>query len=184
MLEDKQRWNKKYETAPMPGEPIKILQDNIDLLVDGGLCLDIACGKGRHTNYLASLGFKVDAVDYSDLALASLRKDKNITPLDLDLDHYEIEPSRYDMIICTNFLSRRLFPYIKAGLKRGGYLFFQTFVEHSHIKGHDSSNKEYLLRTNELLHSFIGLKIFFYEEKEIQNLRGEMVMVATLMAQG
>jgi len=39
-----------------------------------------------------------------------------------------------------------------------------------------------LLRQNELLHAFIGLKIIYYEEKLDVNLRGEKIKVASLVA--
>lgn len=183
MIEDKQRWNKKYETAPMPSDPIEALTSHIAKLTSDSKALDIACGLGRHTHFLAEHKIYVDAVDYSDVALDALKNSPYINAVDCDLDEYCITPSSYDLIICSNFLSRRLFPYMKEGLKEGGLLVFETFAQHNHEKGHQPTNTEFLLRTNELLHSFIGLEILFYEEKEQVNLRGEVVKTATLVAQ-
>ena len=183
MIEDKERWNQKYATAPMPNDPISALISRIDGLKAGSKALDIACGKGRHTHLFASKNIYVDAVDYSDVALNALEKSDYINPIDTDLDHYCIEPKDYDLIICTNYLSRRLFPYMKEGLKEQGLLIVETFVEFPNEQGHLSSNSEYLLRKNELLHTFIGLDILFYEEKEMINLHGEKVKKATLVAQ-
>jgi len=183
MLEDKARWNKKYETAPMPTDPIDALTSYLDKISKGSKALDIACGKGRHVHLLASHGVYVDAVDYSDVALDALDKSEFINCLDKDLDHYCIDKSSYDVIVCANFLSRRLFPFIKDGLKKDGLLFFETFMECEHASAHQPTNSEYLLRDNELLHAFLGLNILFYEEKEEINLRGEVVKVATLIAQ-
>jgi SAM-dependent methyltransferase len=39
-------------------------------LVTGGRALDLGCGNGRNALYLASLGFEVDAVDLSPVAIA------------------------------------------------------------------------------------------------------------------
>lgn len=183
MIEDKERWNKKYATAPMPGDPIEALTLRIDMLTEGSKALDIACGKGRHAHYLASKKIYVDAVDYSDVALEALDKSEYIQALDTDLDHYTIEANTYDLIICTNYLSRRLFPFMKEGLKEKGLLMVETFVVFPNKNGHQSTNIEYLLRKNELLHAFIGLDILFYEEKELINLHGENVKKATLVAQ-
>jgi tellurite methyltransferase len=182
MLEDKQRWNKKHAVSPMPDSPVSILQNNIQQLSKSSKCLDIACGKGRHTHFLAQNNHLVDAVDYSDVALESLDRHELINPIEADLDSFTIDTNSYDLIVCTNFLSRRLFPYIKSGLKMDGLLIFETFVEYDGVNGHAPSNKEYLLRSNELLHAFIGLEILFYEEKTTRNLCGESVKVATLMA--
>jgi SAM-dependent methyltransferase len=183
MIEDKQRWNKKYETAPMPSDPIKALSSCIDLIAKGSKALDIACGKGRHTHFMADREIYVDAVDYSDVALDALEKSPYINPVDTDLDHYSIEANSYDIIVCTNFLSRRLFPFIKDGLKEGGIVVFETFMECDHPDAHQTTNIEYLLRNNELLHTFLALNILFYEERQEKNLRGEVVKVATLVAQ-
>ncbi len=43
-------------------------------------------------------------------------------------------------------------------------------------------NLDFLLRKNELLHSFIGLEVIYYEEKIDVNLRGERTKVASLVA--
>ena len=183
MLEDKDRWNKKYETAPMPSDPIKALRDFIDTIPKASKALDIACGKGRHTHLLATQGIHVDAVDYSDVALEALQKSDFINAVDEDLDSYCIEDRNYDLIVCVNYLSRRLFPMMKEGLKDDGILIFETFMECDHKDAHQPSNRDYLLRKNELLHAFLGLNVLFYEEKELTNLRGEVVKTATLVAQ-
>ena len=183
MLEDKERWNKKYAVAPMPTDPIIALSSYVDQVAKGSKALDIACGKGRHTHLLASKGIYVDAVDYSDVALDALEKSDFINCIDEDLDHYCIEKSTYDVVVCANFLSRRLFPFIKESLKKDGLLIFETFMECDHEDAHQPTNREFLLRNNELLHAFLGLNILFYEEKEVKNLRGEVVKTATLVAQ-
>lgn len=184
MIEDKARWNKKYETALMPEKPIKALVKLIDKeLITSGKALDIACGMGRHTHYLAYHGFEVDAVDISDVALQKIDCENSaINCIEADLDSYTIEKDAYDLIICTNFLSRRLIPYIKEGLRVGGYVVFETFVAYEHTKGHRSTNPDYNLRVNELLHNFISLEVISYKEKVKQNLKGEWVKVATLVA--
>jgi len=182
MESDKHRWNKKYETAPMPSRPIKAFEKIEALLKAESKALDIACGMGRHTNFLAAKKIYVDAVDHSDVALDKLDKNSYIRALDLDLDSYVINKDAYDLIVCTNFLSRRLFPFMKAGLKAGGLIVFETFVECEHLQSHQTSNIEYHLRRNELLHAFIGLEILFYEERIERNLRDEVVKIATLIA--
>lgn len=183
MLEDKERWNNKYAVAPMPADPIVAVSSYLDQVPKGGRALDIACGKGRHTHLLASKGIYVDAVDYSDVALNALQKSDYINCIDADLDHYCIKKASYDLLVCVNFLSRRLFPFMKESLKENGLLIFETFMECEHENAHQPTNSEYLLRSNELLHAFLGLTILFYEEKELTNLRGEVVKTATLVAQ-
>ena len=76
-VEDKERWNEKYQDNPMPDEPIKLISDYAPLS-KGKKALDIACGMGRHSKYLVSLGFDVDALDISSVAIEQLQNIPNI----------------------------------------------------------------------------------------------------------
>lgn len=181
MTEDKARWNEKHQSKPMPHDVAPILvkylkESNV------GDALDLACGTGRNTHYLADKGFLVDAIDYSDYALSQIKNLSTITKHEIDIDSYYIAPNRYDLIVNINYLDRRLFPQMKDGLKQGGIIIFETFiVAHGEVY-HQPTNIDYVLRKNELLHAFIGLDIIYYEEREELNLRGERVKVASLVA--
>ncbi len=181
MLEDKERWNEKYQTCPMPSGVAAIVEKYYGFAA-GTKALDIACGRGRNTHFLASNGFHVDAVDFSDYALSCVDDDPNITKCDTDLDHYVIPEASYDLIVNCYYLDRRLFPYIKAGLRPGGVVIFETYIDAAGEGFHQPTNPDYVLRINELLHAFIGLDIIYYEEREELNLRGERVKIASLVA--
>ncbi len=182
MLEDKQRWNERYKENPMPDNVSKILEKYIDN-VNVGQALDVACGMGRNTHFLANKGFDIDAVDISDYALKQVKNAPTITKVETDLDKYNIAPNKYDLILNTNYLNRRLLSQMKDGLKQGGVVIFETFiVAHGDFKL-PTMNLDYLLRKNELLHSFIGLDVIYYEERIDTNLRGERVKVASIVAQ-
>ena len=72
--EDKERWNKKYETKTylFGREPIPFLKDHIDLLPPGA-ALDLAMGEGRNGVFLATKGFQVTGVDISEAGLKKLK---------------------------------------------------------------------------------------------------------------
>ena len=181
MTDDKARWNEKHQNKPMPHDVAPILVKYLKE-VNVGDALDLACGTGRNTHYLADKGFLVDAIDYSDYALSQIKNLSTITKHELDIDSYYIAPNRYDLIVNINYLDRRLFSQIKDGLKEGGVVIFETFiVAHGEVY-HQPTNIDYVLRKNELLHAFIGLDIIYYEEHESLNLRGERVKVASLVA--
>lgn len=157
-----------------------ILEKYVGLATVGN-ALDIACGTGRNTHFLAEKGFIVDAVDLSDYALGEIKSLATINKIEEDLDSYNLEVNKYDLIVNINYLNRRYFPQIKEALKSGGIVVFETFiVAHGDFK--QPSNPEFLLRKNELLHSMIGLDTIYYEEKDDINLRGEKVRVASLVA--
>ncbi|MFA5232929.1 MAG: methyltransferase domain-containing protein [Sulfurimonas sp.] len=181
MQEDKQRWNERYLDNPMPQEVSPLVEKYIGH-AKVGHAIDVACGTGRNTHYLADLGFTVDAVDISDYALNKVKKSAMINKIDTDLDKYNLTPNKYDLIVNVNYLNRRLVSQMKDALKGGGVLIFETFiVAHGDFKM-PTTNLDYLLRKNELLHSFIGLDVIYYEERVDTNLRGERVKVAAIVA--
>ena len=181
MQEDKQRWNERYLDNPMPQTVSPLIEKYIEH-ANVGQAIDIACGTGRNTHYLADLGFLVDAIDISDYALDRVKNSSTINKIDTDLDKYNLTPNKYDLIVNVNYLNRRLVSQMKDALKSGGVVMFETFiVAHGDFKM-PTTNLDYLLRKNELLHSFIGLDVIYYEEKIDTNLRGERIKVASIIA--
>ena len=181
MVEDKKRWNERYLDNPMP-ETVSPLVEKYIEHATVGQAIDIACGTGRNAHYLSDLGFMVDAVDISDYALERVKNSATINKIDIDLDKYNLTPNKYDLIVNVNYLNRRLVSQMKDALKSGGVIMFETFiVAHGDFKL-PTTNLDYLLRKNELLHSFIGLDVIYYEEKIDTNLRGERIKVASIVA--
>ena len=177
-MEDRERWNKKYlngfAAEKDPSEVVKKFYH----LAKVGRSLDIAAGLGRNSLFLAERNFIVDAVDISDVAIERLKTlHPNINPINEDLKIYRPEKNKYDLIININFLERSLFPYIKEALKKDGVLIFETFLE-----GSPSKNNDFLLRKNELLHSFLSLEIVYYEESEVISCKNEKAFKASLVA--
>jgi len=181
MIEDKKRWNEKYLENEMQSGVSLLLKKYIDN-ANIGQAIDIACGTGRNTHFLADLGFCVDAVDISDVALSKIKNSATINKIEVDLDKYNLTPNKYDLIVNINFLNRRLVSQIKEALHVGGVVIFETFtVAHGDFQM-PTTNLDHLLRKNELLHSFIGLDIIYYEEKIDTNSRGERVKIASIVA--
>ena len=180
-MDDKTRWNTKHQNVPMPMTPSDIVIKHVTLSQDHR-ALDIACGTGRNTHYLAKLGYVVDAVDISDYALSQINHTNKIHTIESDLSNYSITPNRYDLIININYLERKLFPSIIEGLKNGGILIFETFVTAHEPEYHNPSNPDFLLQSNELPTKFSSLQILFYEEYDKQNMYGEKVKIASLVA--
>src|SRR5688572_1048013 len=74
-----------------------------------GRALDLACGPGRHSLWLAERGWQVRAVDNSRVAIQMLEKrarERNvrIESLVADLEQHEfvIESESYDLIVVCN----------------------------------------------------------------------------------
>ena len=181
MLPDRLKWNQKYETEQLSDAPAAIVKQFFNL-AGGKRALDIAAGNGRNALFLADQGFAVDAVDISDAGLNQFAgKHANVQPICADLDNFDILPNRYDLIINIKYLNRRLFPYIRAGLKRGGILIFQTFLDSPDGGKEQPLCRDYRLRENELLHAFLSLKILLYREGK-EKSHDDATHLATLVA--
>ena len=166
---DKERWNKKYETENylFGRDPIPFLKDHVDLLPKGA-ALDLAMGEGRNGVFLATKGFQVTGVDISEAGFKKARdlaseKGVKLTTVVADLEQYTIPPSSYDVIICTYFLQRDLFPKITAALKPGGVALIETYTV-DHLQYRPKFNRTFLLERNELLTLLPGLRVLRYQE--------------------
>jgi SAM-dependent methyltransferase len=170
---DQIKWDARYSKDLGNTEPSSILLKYCHLS-SVGKALDIACGKGRNSMFLAEKGFVVDAVDISKVATDQLAgKHQNINAICTDLDTWNVQSNHYDLIVNIRFLERRLFPMIHDGLKSGGLLIFESFL--------DGKRETYRLKQNELLRAFHAFRIVYYEEKGAQHAE-KIERVASLVA--
>jgi SAM-dependent methyltransferase len=169
--EDKERWNEKYrtETYIYGTAPISFLREHIGLLPKGK-ALDIAMGEGRNGVYLATQGFEVTGLDISEdglrkaHALAAEHGVRVETKV-VDLEGYQLPADTYDVIVCTYYLQRDLFPQIKRALKRGGMAVVETYT-HEYVKYRSSFPRRYLLEPNELIKLFEGMRVIRYQDRD------------------
>jgi SAM-dependent methyltransferase len=139
--------------------------------------LDLASGSGRHSRYLAGLGFQVLAVDRDADALALLQGVPGIRTLVADLEGgaWPLGRGAFAGIVVTNYLHRPLFADIAAALAPGGILIYETFAAGNEKFG-KPSNPAFLLRPGELL-DFARpvLRVIAYEDLEVAEPRPAMV---------
>lgn len=64
-------WNARYDTSELvwTGEPNRFIPPEVEGLAPGR-ALDLACGEGRNAVWLATRGWTVTGVDFSDVGLA------------------------------------------------------------------------------------------------------------------
>jgi len=149
---DKERWDSKHRENSMPSTPIDLVS-TYSKLATGKMALDIACGMGRHSRYLAQEGFSVDALDISSVAISNLQNIPNINAKEVDFDTYRLEKNKYDLIVCTYFLERRLFLQMLDALRDRGLILIETFLHHSDNE-RKSSNPAFRLNEGELEATF------------------------------
>jgi SAM-dependent methyltransferase len=139
------------------------------MIVPGGEVLDLACGSGRHSRFLASLGFRVCAVDRDPQALAALAGIAGIVVRQSDLENglWPLAGRQFDGVIVTNYLHRPLFSRILDALAPAGLLVYETFAAGNERFG-KPSNPDFLLRPGELLDVAHGrLQVIAYEDLEV-----------------
>jgi SAM-dependent methyltransferase len=165
----RQRWNERHtraEAEHCDAEPEAWLVEHRVLLEDAGRgrALDVACGRGRNALWLAELGFEVDAVDISDVAVESVaaravRRGRAIRAHRLDVTAEPLPSPPYGVIVVINYLERTLFPVIEAALQPGGLLLYETFTSE-----HTAMNPDFTLAPNELLRAFPGFRVLRYRD--------------------
>ena len=171
---DRLKWNERYrEEELLHGDlPSRFLAEQLPAimaLTDGRRALDLACGEGRNSLFLAHHGFTVTGVDIAEVALAKARRraeqaGQAIELVAGDLDQYVFKGS-YDLIIICNFLDRPLFPAAVAALRPGGLLLVDTIFNAPGAP--PTSNPAFLAQPGELPDLFAGLpgELLHYEER-------------------
>ena len=168
-MDSRDRWNERYAQPGrrwMPETPSEWLVEHERLLHGGGRALDVACGDGRNALYLAQLGYMVEAIDVSDVAIDALRATvaargltMAITVGVVDLERESLPAGPYDVIVMTNFLLRDLYEPLQDALTPGGLLVFETLARcHVDELGH-SFNPDYLVAPGELAQAFARLEV-------------------------
>jgi SAM-dependent methyltransferase len=141
----------------------------VNQIRSGGKVLDLACGKGRHSHFLAAQGFRVCAVDRDEQALQGLHDRTGITTVlaDLESGPWPLQNTSFDGVVVTNYLHRVLFPYIIGALAPEGVLIYETFAAGNERFG-KPSNPDFLLRPGELLEvARSRLRVVAYEDVEV-----------------
>jgi SAM-dependent methyltransferase len=135
----------------------------------GGEVLDLACGKGRHSRYLASVGYRVCAIDRDAQAMAALTGIPGVAGQVADLEGmpWPLEGRRFAGIVVANYLYRPLFPHLLRALADDGALIYETFALGNERFG-KPSNPDFLLRPGELLEVVRGkLRVLAYEDLQV-----------------
>ena len=164
-MSDVSKWERRYQRREHGNDPTpdSVLVEYSGLFKRNQLVVDLACGTGRNTIYLAKLGCFTVALDISQEALRrcqSLAEHNSVKlhPIAADLTHYRLPDESTDAIVCFNYLNRKLARNIQSALKPDGLLLMRTFNV-NFLKRNSRFNPNYVLNPGELSSMFDGMNI-------------------------
>lgn len=142
--------------------PSPWLQRWTHLIAPGSRVLDVACGAGRHMQWLAAHGHTALGVDRNAEALAIARTFGEVTQADIENGPWPFPGQTFGAVVVTHYLWRPLLPVIVQSVAAGGVLIYETFAA-----GHETVGKpsrpDFLLQPGELLQATQGLRTVAYE---------------------
>ena len=93
-----------------------------------------------------------------------------------DLARFTLPANAFSVVICFKYRNHEFYPSIRAALRPGGLLIYETYTCEHASYGLKPRNPEHLLERNELLRAFGDWEIIFYREVWIG--RGTASLVA------
>ncbi len=132
--EEYRTWQARYREREFPDTPRPELESLLRAVSTTGaqttLALDVAAGAGRHSRLLASLGYRVHALDISPEGLRILRErtGPDVDCAAYDLTQFVYPTSMYDLLLCVDYLDRRLLSNHQTLLRSGGMAVFSLRV--------------------------------------------------------
>jgi SAM-dependent methyltransferase len=184
-MSDQTQWESRYrEGGGDASRPPSQFLSAVLQQLPPGRALDLACGAGRHALYLARHGWTVDAIDFAraglaQLAAAARRDSLRVHPVQADLEQFPLRRDRYDVVLNVRYLQRGLVAAMKASVRRGGVIVFETFIRDQQQLGHPR-NPAFLLERGELRAHFEDFAVVAYDEGRFETESGPAFLARLL----
>ena len=137
-------------------DPTRWLLEHEHLLPRSGDAVDIGCGRARNAFWLASRGLRTVALDRDRDAVEFVREEAGrqglpirAAAVDLEAEPNPLSEDSYDVVLVVHYLHRPLFPALKAAVRPGGVLVYETFTRGQEERGHPT-NPAFPLEPGEL----------------------------------
>jgi SAM-dependent methyltransferase len=115
---------------------------------------------------LAEHGFGVFGVDIDvaavrDVARRARARGFTIRAWAADLTDYPLGTNRFDLILVTRYLDRRIFGALKNALVPGGVIVYETFTAAQRALGRGPRSPDHLLEPGELRKRFDDFEVIY-----------------------
>ena len=174
-------YNKIYKkTKDVWGRNLnKLLQIVWKKVESGCVFLDLGCGQGRDSLFMARKGFNVVAVDASTEGIDSLNLAAKKYNLDIriacqDIKNFKIEKDNYTIINIFNtlhFLEKKdalkIIEKVKKNLKQGGFVAINDFTTQDPLFEKERNKTKGFFQPQELSKLFSNFSIVLYRESSV-----------------
>ena len=186
-IADRKKWDQRYRDGAYSRRdyPSEFLKQRLSQSKPGK-ALDLACGAGRNSIFLAQNGFCVDAVDVSSVGLERARERAELLGVSVNwlnqdlLDQWKLPSEHYSLIIMFRFVALDLLPALPEILERGGSLIIE---EHLQWRGEivtGPTNEEFRVAPGELTRIADGLKVLYKYEGLVTEPDGGLAALSQL----
>lgn len=192
---DQEYWNQRYLSGDFAhrdqADPFVMeTHENYlrPLLAAGSTGLDLAGGQGQHALWLARQGWRMTLADFSDVALEVARQRSADLPAGCTVEivqnaavdvvsRFHAEGRRFGFVLVTFFLDRTVLPWLKRILAPGGLLIYRSYTVDNERLGNPRGPRDpnFLLKSQELLETFRGMKILHYNETVVAKGVAELI---------
>ena len=187
--EDREKWDQRYREGAYASRnyPSEFLRNRAELL-NIGRAMDLACGLGRNSIYLAELGFEVDAIDVSLVGLEIAREKAKerrllIHWLNEDLvNDWTIPTQQYDLILMFRFVSSEVLLKLPQLLAQGGALIIEEHLQWPQGNVVGPSGNRFRVKPGELMEGCKELDVLFHYEGLVEEPDGSMAALAQIHA--
>ncbi len=191
---DRQKWDERYGAGAYAEREhaTALLADWVGALPPGR-ALDVACGAGRNSLFLAARGWDVDAIDISPVGLERARRAAAARGLairwlerDLEADAPAALPDGpYDVIVLVRYVNMPLLPRLVERLAPGGLLLCEQHSETAEdVVG--PKNPAFRMRPNallraELVPAGVSRRVRYYRDGLVTDPDGRRAALAQLV---
>jgi len=166
--QDREKWNQRYaEDSYRKNNPVALLTHWLPEFT-AGKALDVACGAGRNSIFLAQAGYRVDAIDISRQGLHRAGQQAKSQGLSINWIEHDLDQSfpfdtDYDLIVVMWYVDLALITRLCGCLAPGGHLLCEEhLVTDQDVIG--PANPAYRVAPDALREAVSGLDILLYEE--------------------
>ncbi|MDD9964490.1 MAG: methyltransferase domain-containing protein [Gammaproteobacteria bacterium] len=189
---DQAKWDERYRAGAFAERthPSALLKDWIGRLPSGygcsrGRALDLACGAGRNSLFLARCGFEVTGIDVSSeglkrAAASAEREGLEVAWIRHDLDAGLTLPGPFDVVCLFRYLNANLIRRLPSLLATDGILMVEEHLATDQpVAG--PSNPAFCVQSGELRRLLPELEVLHQEEGIIADPDGRQVAIARLV---